>query len=118
MFGAAIGLFMAILASLYSLFVYATSGADAFEGVGTSVGGAISMYLVGGVVGGALGGFLLPLATWRIGAAIVGVFAAIPLYVGIALMTGAALQAGIVPACVVGALVGYGVWTPPGKGGA
>ena len=53
---------------------------DASVGVFT----VIVVYLAGGLIGGGIVGALLPFVRWRVGAAIVGVVAAIPLFTGIA----------------------------------
>lgn len=49
----------------------------------------IALYLVGGAAAGAIVGVLQPLAKWKLGAAFVGVAAAIPVAVGVvAVVTG------------------------------
>lgn len=60
---------------------------------------------------------LLPLTRYRWGASIVGVFGALPAYLGAAWLIGEKAIAGIIPAVVVGGAVGYILWFPPGQAG-
>lgn len=111
--GFVVGLVMGVLASLYAVVLYLTNGPRVFQEVGTTFGQAVTLYVGGGILGGWLGGWLLPIAARRAGAALVGAIAATPFFLSIALVRGDSLDTGLVPAVVIGAIVGYGVWTPP-----
>ena len=83
--GVAAGLFFAALYSLYVTLLYLIRGPDPFDANETTLGQVIAVYFAGGIAGGAIVGVLRPLAKWRIGAAVVGVVAAVPVFLGIAL---------------------------------
>jgi hypothetical protein len=106
---------MATVTCLVAVAIFALQGAAPFTVNDTSLGKAIMLYLAAGVSGGGLVGALLPLATWRWGASILGVLGAATLYVPIALsQPHPDILAGLIPSVVVGSIVGFGAWTPLG----
>jgi hypothetical protein len=114
--GVLVGLLMAMMTCLAASIIYLVRGPEAFAQNGTSFGEAIATYVVAGFLGGGIGGLLFPLTGWRAGAALVGAIAATPLYLGIALLVGEAVSAGVIGAVLVGGAVGYKLLPPPTKG--
>jgi hypothetical protein len=104
---------MATVTSLVAVAIYAIRGPDTFARLGVTLTSTVSLYLIAGVIGGALVGTLLPMTVWRWGAAVVGILAAVPLYVGVAVLLGQSdVFSGLVAAVLVGGVVGYGLWSP------
>jgi amino acid transporter len=104
---------MATVTSVVAVVIYAVRGPDTFARLGVTLASTVSLYLIAGVVGGALVGVLLPVTVWRWGAAAVGILAAVPLYVGVAVVLGQSdLLSGLIAAVLVGGVVGYGLWSP------
>lgn len=73
-------------AGIYSLWVvglYLFRGSAPFENQGTTLLEVLAAYWFGGAVAGGLVGLLRPLVRWRLGAALVGIVAGIPVGLGI-----------------------------------
>ena len=86
------GLAFALVLTIVLVLLYAVRGSALFETYDTTFGGVVAVYFAGGLAGGAVVGLLRPLTRWRWGAAMVGVFAALP--VGAA---GRVLRYGLAP---------------------
>ena len=110
--GALAGVMVAVLISLVAVMMYVLRGPQMFERLGISLTSTIALYFVGGIIGGSLVGLLLPLATWRWGAVLVGIIAAMPVYLGAGVLLGEDLSIGIFLAIIVGGVVGYLTWSP------
>jgi NhaP-type Na+/H+ or K+/H+ antiporter len=110
--GAVLGLAMALGFTVIALVIYRLRGPETFERLGTSLSQTIALYVIGGIIGGGLFGLLLPLTTYRWGASLVGVCAAVPFYLAAAVVADGTLSSGLIPAVVVGAIAGYVLWTP------
>ena len=70
--------------SAFAVALYAFRGSDPFTANGTTFGGTVVAYFVGGAGAGAVLGLLRPLARSRWGAAVVGFFCALPVWLGAA----------------------------------
>ena len=81
-YGVVFGLFF----SAWAVVALIVGGPETFARQGTTFGEIIGLYLVGGSIAGAIVGMLRPLAYRRVGAAVVGFFAALPLAVGTKIM--------------------------------
>ena len=90
--GATWGFLVGLCLSLFVAVLFAIRGPQLFLPYGTTLWLVVGLYLVGGLAGGLITGLLRPLAKWRWGAALIGVFAAIPVGLGCRLM-----QAGFAP---------------------
>jgi hypothetical protein len=110
--GALAGVMVAVLISLVAVMMYVLRGPQMFERLGISLTSTIALYFAGGIIGGSLVGLLLPLATWRWGAVLVGIIAAMPVYLGAGVLLGEDLSIGIFLAIIVGGVVGYLTWSP------
>lgn len=113
-----LGVLAGVAAATFTILIVAAivgvRGGAVFERFGTTLLGASALYLGAGVVGGAVVGLLLPITVWRAGSAVVGVLAAVPLYLGIAIVLPETdMWSGLIAAVVIGGLVGYGLWSPP-----
>lgn len=107
------GIAMAVLMSLAALAIAAIGGSRGFEKLGVSVGAVIGTYFAGGILGGLTVGALMPLATWRWGAAILGILGALPVYLGAGMLLGLSdHSSGLLVTTIVGGGVGYEAWTP------
>ena len=96
-----------------ALLIVAVRGPAMLDRIGLTTASMISFYLVAGGFAGLVVGTLLPLATWRLGAALVGGIGAIPVYAGAGLMLGDLhLFTDLLLAAVVGGAVGYSWWSP------
>jgi hypothetical protein len=80
------GSILALALTLVLLVLFAVHGSKLFDSYGTSFTTVALLYLCGGVAGGVIVGLLRPLSRWRIGAVVMGVFAAVPIGIGIRLM--------------------------------
>lgn len=108
------------VAGLYSLYVgaiYLLQGPAPFESHGTSILSIVAAYFGGGVVSGAIVGLLRPLSRWQLGAGMLGMIAAVPVFLAfdIAQHGFAALQQVDVFAMTgfalaLGGGAGWGVW--------
>jgi hypothetical protein len=78
--GIKIGLMFTVVFSVMAVVVFVISGGTVFDRSFSTLGLVIAAYLVGGIASGALFGLLRPLARWAVGAAILGVVAAMPAY--------------------------------------
>ena len=76
LFGVAIG----SLLSAYALIVYLIGGAAPFIRNGTTFVDSVALYYVGGTLGGLAVGLLLPFLKGRVGAAVGGAVAMLPVY--------------------------------------
>lgn len=124
-----LGVFFGVaLATFYSAFVlilFMIRGDSAFEANDITLLGTISAYYFGGIVGGVIVGLLLPLATWRWGSVIVGVVAAVPVFLGIGIaMYGGPGSRGpndrfglVTAAILLGGFGGYAFWEPVRRDG-
>lgn len=109
--GSAVALMLTLLVSVLFL-VY---GNERFARNGVTLGGTILTYWLGCPLGGALIGWLRPLATRPIVAALVGMVGVLPLYVAaVSTMAGPPWTwppirwiGAIVPACFVGGAIGF-----------
>ena len=72
------GLVYALIYSIIALVVGLFSGGSVFAWRQTSLGGLLAAYALSGVVVGTVVGILLPLARWKVGAAIIGMIGTIP----------------------------------------
>jgi hypothetical protein len=72
------GLAFALCLTIVLVVLYALRGPGLFETHNTTFAGVVAVYFGGGLVGGMGVGLLRPLTHWRWGAAVVGVFAAVP----------------------------------------
>jgi hypothetical protein len=107
------GCIMATLFSGMAVMAYAIGDGQAFDRLGVSLGSTLALYFAGGIVGGLLVGLLFPLTTWRWGSVVVGILAALPVYLGANLLIGLEdVMVGIFLATIVGGAVGYQVWSP------
>ena len=111
--GLILGLGVAGCLSAFVVLQHVLTGGRAVADIGVSLWQVVGLYVAGGAIGGLLFGLALPLATWRWGGVIVGVIAVTPVYLGAAFL----LQvehwlSWVIPAVVVGAVVGYGAWEP------
>jgi hypothetical protein len=77
------GIFATVL-SAYALFLYQTRGEAPFIANGTTFGETVIVYYAGSVVGGFIVGIALPFLRGRVGAAIGGTLAVLPLYTAVA----------------------------------
>lgn len=112
--GIVVGGAMAIPACLVALLIYLLKGSAPFDQYGLTLMDVLLIYAFGGVAGGALGGSLLPLATWRIGAVLLGGLSAVPMFFAIAMLSGRpSVFALLMSSGLLGGVVGYGLWTPP-----
>ena len=92
--------------------LYLVDGPGRFEANGVSFLQAVGLYFAAGAVAGPLFGVLLPFTVSRAGAVVVGAIVAVPAYLGAALLVGGSLGSGVVPAVLVGSIVGYVLWRP------
>jgi hypothetical protein len=83
--GLGIAAFFIAFYALIAVVLYFLRGADSFEAQGLSLPRLLLAYLGGGVVAGCILGLLRPLTRWRLGAALVGVAVALPVFLGIGL---------------------------------
>ena len=74
------GVLIATGLSLWAAVVYAHRGAAPFAHNGTTFPRTVGAYYVGGLLGGFAVGVVLPFLRGRVGAAIGGVIAAVPMY--------------------------------------
>lgn len=105
--GMILGVAMALITCVVAVTLYVLRGPAAFERLGVSLTEVVAIYCLAGVLGGAIGGLLYPLTRWRGGAALLGAFAATPLYVGAALLLSADWSTGVIAAWIVGGAVGH-----------
>jgi hypothetical protein len=82
--GVLLGSLFATALSAYALFLYQTRGAAPFIANGTTLGETIHVYYAGSVVGGLLVGVALPFLRGKLGAAVGGAIAVLPLYGAVA----------------------------------
>lgn len=116
--GILVALFFATACSAYALISFMIRGNAAFRANGTTLGAAIAVYYGGFTLSGVLFGLLLPLARWRVGAALVGFVAMIPLY-GLAMVALSGIPnwgptetiSTVLGALFVGAPVGLYLWS-------
>jgi hypothetical protein len=109
-----LGLSMALILSVVPLVIFVIRGSAPFDRLGTTIGSTIALYLAAGLVGGLIFGLLLPLTVFRAGASFVGMLAAVPIYIGAAILTESSISSGLIAAAFVGAIVGYRLWSPLG----
>jgi hypothetical protein len=88
LWGARVGAIFGSLFALVALVVFVLGGQRAFDVQHTSLGSVLLTYLLGGVGAGLITGLLRPLTAWKIGAALVGFLAAIPVGVLLRSATG------------------------------
>jgi len=72
----------AVFYGAYAVLLYLFAGAQAFSSKGATLGGTLGAYALGGVGAGVVLGLLRPLVRWWWGAALVGFFCAIPVWLG------------------------------------
>ena len=75
-----LGWLIATAFSLYVLILYALRGPAPFEANETTLSATIAAYYAGLTASGIVLGLVLPLARWKLGAALLGFLALIPLY--------------------------------------
>lgn len=115
--GIVAGFLAAAITSAVAALEYIVSGPGVFTSHGLSFLSAIAIYWAGGIVGGLLFGLLLPIATWRWGAAVLGMISMTPLFVLDSLTIGAFdLFSVLFCAAVIGGGAGYALWDPPRNG--
>jgi hypothetical protein len=78
--GVALGLAFACCYAVYVLVLWLLRGAEPFREAGTTLAFVVASYFGAGLGSGAIVGLLLPLGRSRIGAALVGLFAAVPAF--------------------------------------
>jgi hypothetical protein len=74
------GVLIATLLSLYAAVLYLVRGPAPFAAHGTTVLTSVTVYYLGGVLGGLVVGLLLPFLHGRVGAALGGAVALLPMY--------------------------------------
>ncbi|HEY9514328.1 MAG TPA: hypothetical protein VIQ74_01520 [Gemmatimonadaceae bacterium] len=82
----AMGVGLAVLYSLWVLFVYAMSGPAPFEDIGLSLAAVVSFYFAMGILGGTIVGLLWPLARWRVGAFAISITVALMMALSVLVM--------------------------------
>jgi len=70
----------------YAAVIFILRGSASAEGRVPSFAGVATIYLFGGIAAGSIVGMLLPLTRWALGAAAVGVIAAVPVYIFVRLV--------------------------------
>lgn len=80
--------------SLWAGVLFLLRGSTPFRGHNVTVVEAVATYLIGGVIAGGIVGILLPLTRWKLGAALVGMVAVLPVSIG-----------------VIGSMQGFSPWT-------
>jgi hypothetical protein len=107
-----VGLTMAAVYSVIASLVWIGNDGVLFESDDVSLFEVIGLYLASGLIGGALCGLLLPIARWRLGAVLLGVIVALPIYGGAAVLLDndrITTSGKVILALIVSALVGGGV---------
>lgn len=115
--GVEYGVLGAVAYSLFVVVAYVVTGGSNLEDQGLTLPGVLSAYFAGGIGGGLIYGVLGPLAKWRMGAAVVGFFVSIPIWVGAAIIL-PALHLGdavtwvtiLLAAVLVGGIGGFILW--------
>lgn len=112
-----LGLFGGVLGgvffSLVALAIIAVRGPGIVDRLGLTLMGLMAFYVGAGAIAGTVVGLLLPLATWRWGALLLGSLAAIPVYGGAGVVLGDLdLGTDLLIAAIIGGAVGYGWWSP------
>ena len=79
------GLGVATLLTAWITFLRITVGAAPFTANETTYSATVAVYYAGGAIGGLLVGVFFPLRRWVFGYAILGMLAAFPVYLGVAL---------------------------------
>ena len=79
--GARWGAALALVFALYAIVLYAVSAASGRQLSPPSLGEVVSIYFAGGVAGGSMVGLVLPLARRKVGSALVGFLAILPVAV-------------------------------------
>lgn len=77
--GALWGLLFGVIYVVILMILFVLQGPALFRGYDTTFGAVAALYLAGGVASGMVVGILRPLLKWRWGAALAGIFAAIPI---------------------------------------
>lgn len=114
--GVVAGFLLAAFFCVIALLVFLFKGSAAFDSNHTSLGRALSTYLIAGVTGGLLVGLLLRLTKWVLGAAMVGFAGAFILWfvVGWSMNPGepilGILKSSLVLAAAFGLPLGIGLW--------
>ena len=85
--GAKWGIRFGLTFVVYAAIIFVLRGSASSAGRVPSFAGVATIYLCGGFVAGLIVGTLLPLTRWAVGAAAVGVIAAIPIYILVRLAT-------------------------------
>jgi hypothetical protein len=84
--GIKVGLVAAVLYSAYVTLAYLITDGALLDSRGLTLPAVLLTYLAGGVVGGLTYGVLSPLERWRVGAAVVGAFVLLPVFLGAAVV--------------------------------
>lgn len=101
----------ALVLCLWVTLIFVVAGEEPFESNSTTWGTVVGVYLLGGIIVGVLWGIAKPWIRNRVGSAVFGFFAAVPIFLAIALTTGGFDLLGVVVcSALLGPALGWRFW--------